>query len=114
MNLPPIFEEKLDSGKVCGLKKSLYGLKQSPGAWFEPLGKVVQGHGCCQSLSDHTKFYKHSREGKIAILIIYVDNIILIGSDEIELKNFKKNLAHDFEMRSRTWSIEVFPRNGIC
>ena len=77
MSLPPGFEEKLGKNKVCLLKKSLYGLKQSPRAWFELFGKVLRRHGYCQSQANHTMFYKHSREGKIAILIVYVDGIIL-------------------------------------
>lgn len=54
--LPLGFEGKYDSSKVCKLKKSLYGLKQSPRAWFERFGKVVKGHGCSQSQADHTLF----------------------------------------------------------
>lgn len=73
MNLNQGFKEKLGSG----LKKSLHGLKQSPRAWIECFRKVMQGHGYCQSQSDHTILYKHSRKGKFAILIIYVDGIIL-------------------------------------
>ena len=35
MDVPPGFEDSKTEGKVCRLKKSLYGLKQSPRAWFE-------------------------------------------------------------------------------
>jgi hypothetical protein len=34
MKIPPGFANNQTSGKVCKLKKSLYGLKQSPHAWF--------------------------------------------------------------------------------
>lgn len=74
MSLPSGFEKKFGEGKVCRLKKSLYGLKQWPRAWFELFGKVAKGHGYCQSQVDHTIFYKHSRKGKLAILIVYVDD----------------------------------------
>ena len=85
MNLPPGFKEKLGSNKVCKFKKSLYGLKQSTRAWFERFWKVVQNSGYCQSQADHTVFYKHSKDGKIAILIVYVDDIVLTGSDKEDL-----------------------------
>ncbi|RVX04716.1 hypothetical protein CK203_024939 [Vitis vinifera] len=39
MDLPPSFKEKLGKEKVYRLKKSLYGLKQSPRSWFEIFGK---------------------------------------------------------------------------
>ena len=41
MDGPPGFEEKFGS-KVCKLKKSLYGLKQSPRAWFEKFTQLVK------------------------------------------------------------------------
>ena len=44
-------------------------------------------------------FYKHSNEGRIAILIVYVDDIILTGDDRGELERFKKRLANDFEIK---------------
>ena len=63
MDLPPGFEEKLKKKKkVCKLKKSFYGLKQSPRAWFERFGKLIKLQGYIQSQADHTMFYKHSTE----------------------------------------------------
>jgi len=43
-------------------------------------------------------FYKHS--GKILILIIYADDVILISDDNIELERLKKKLADDFEIKN--------------
>ena len=41
MDAPPGFENTLGAGKVCKLQKSLYGLKQSPRAWFEKSTRSV-------------------------------------------------------------------------
>jgi hypothetical protein len=95
MSRPPGFEERLGVDKVC----RLYGLKQTPRAWFERFGRAVRRHGYCQSQADHTMFYKHSKEGKIAILIVYVDDIILTGDDSAELKKLKERLADEFKIK---------------
>ena len=42
MNLPPRFDDRRKDGMVCRLKKSLYGLKQSPRAWFDKFTKAIQ------------------------------------------------------------------------
>ena len=81
MNLSLRFEDRYGPNKVYRLKKSLYGLKQSPRAWFECFGKVVKGCGYCQSEANHTMFYKHSKAIKLAILNVYVDDIVLTGDD---------------------------------
>lgn len=56
-------------------------------------------NGYTQSQADHTMFYKHSKEGKVVILIIYVDDIVLIWSDHCELEALKKKLAEEFEIK---------------
>ena len=53
MDAPPGFEKDFGS-KVCKLKKSLYGLKQSPRAWFERFAQFVKKQGYTQGQSDHT------------------------------------------------------------
>ncbi|RVW85258.1 Retrovirus-related Pol polyprotein from transposon RE1 [Vitis vinifera] len=99
MSPSPGFEESFGVGKVCKLKKSLYGLKQSPRAWFERFGKVIKHYGYTQSQADHTMFYKHSNEGKVVILIVYVDDIVLTGDDCNELEKLKGKLAEEFEIK---------------
>ena len=56
MDQPPGFEEKINKRRVCKLKKSLYGLKQSPRAWFERFGKAVKSHGYTQSSRSYDVF----------------------------------------------------------
>ncbi|RVW39537.1 Retrovirus-related Pol polyprotein from transposon RE1 [Vitis vinifera] len=98
MDPPPGFDEHFGS-KVCKLKKSLYGLKQSPRAWFERFTQFVKNQGYVQAQSDHTMFIKHSNDGKIAILIVYVDDIILTGDHVTEMDRLKKSLALEFEIK---------------
>ena len=113
MSLPLGFEEKYGVGKVCKLKKSRYGLKQSPRAWFERFGKVVKRFGFLQSHANHTLFYMHSKEGKVAVLIVYIDDIILTGDDCEQLEHLKKFLAKEFEIKD-LGNLKVFFRYGVC
>lgn len=59
MDLPPgcKIPEAYDK-KVCRLKKSLYGLKQSPRAWFGRFTQSMKAFGYSQSNADHTLFLK--------------------------------------------------------
>ena len=44
-------------------------------------------------------FYKHNKDGKIVILIVYMDDIVLTGSDKEELERLKRRLATEFEIK---------------
>ena len=99
MDIPVGLETTSNFNKVCRLRKSLYGLKQSPRAWFERFTKVVKGYGFVQCQSDHTLFVKHFPEGKLAILIVYVDDIILTGNHEGKIDLLKKLLTKEFEIK---------------
>ncbi|WJZ80856.1 hypothetical protein VitviT2T_000733 [Vitis vinifera] len=84
--------------KVCKLKKSLYGLKQSPRAWFGRFTKSMRAFGYRQSNSDHTLFLK-KQHGKITALIVYVDDMIVTGNDPEEIKALQNYLSREFEMK---------------
>ena len=53
MEQPPSFVAQGESNVVCKLKKSLYGLEQSPRAWFDKFSTVVQVFGLTRSEADH-------------------------------------------------------------
>ena len=96
---PPGFEEELESQTVCKLNKSLYGLKQSPRAWFDRFSKVIKKFGYIQGQADHTLFVKDSGQEKITILIVYVDDIIVTGNDSKEVEKIKQMMAKEFEVK---------------
>ena len=98
MEVPPGFGNSQTARKVCKLKKSLYGLKQSPRAWFDRFRRVVCSMGYTQCNGDHTVFYKH-KESQITILAVYVDDIVITGDDSKEIVCLKKKLGEAFEVK---------------
>jgi Reverse transcriptase (RNA-dependent DNA polymerase) len=80
------------AGKVCKLKKLLYGLKQSPRAWFDRFRMVVCGMGYKHCSGDHTLFYKNARH-RITILVVYVDDIVITDDDKDEILQLKGKLG---------------------
>jgi hypothetical protein len=85
MQLPPGFNSSQSSGKVCRLQKALYGLKQSLRAWFGRFTEAMKRICYHQGNSDHTLFIKR-KNGKVTLLIIYVDDMIVTGDDTDEIK----------------------------
>jgi hypothetical protein len=53
----------------------------------------MKKHEYTQGQADHTLFSKSCQNGMITILIIYIDDIVLIGNDDEEMERLKKNLA---------------------
>jgi Reverse transcriptase (RNA-dependent DNA polymerase) len=98
MDIPPGFQCS-EIGKVCKLERSLYGLKQSPRAWFGRFCGAMKEYGYTQSNANHTLFYKQDG-GKIAILIIYVDDMIITGDNHKEIMMLETKLSKEFEMKN--------------
>lgn len=98
MDIPSGYETIETKGKICKLKRSIYGLKQSPRAWFSKFTAVVRSYGFKQDNSDHTLFVYLSGTSSV-ILIVYVDDIILTGNCNIEIDKAKGYLAAKFEIK---------------
>ena len=60
MEQPPRFIAQGGVSRVCRLRKSLYGLKQSPHAWFGKFSEVIWKFGMQKSKSNHSVFYRNS------------------------------------------------------
>ena len=84
MRIPHGYSQIQHANQVCKLRKALYGLKQSSRAWFRKFSLTMARFGYAQSNGDHCLFYKHTKDGKTTVLVIYVDDIIITGSDTEE------------------------------
>jgi len=87
-----------DSGYVCKLKKTLYGLKHAPRAWFEKFSVVISYLGFVSSSHDSALFIKSIDACRI-ILSLYVDDMIINGDDIDDISLLKTELARQFEMK---------------
>ena len=88
MEQPPRFVAQGEIRKVCRLRKSMYGLKQSPRAWFGKFSQVVETFDMQKSKSDHSIFYKNSSYS-IILLVVYVDDIVITVNDSKGILSLK-------------------------
>ena len=100
MQLPLGYHLTDNQNQVCRLKKALYGLKQSPRAWFGRFNKVMVELNYHQARGDHALFIKHSSTGRVTILLVYVDDILITGGDCEEIQMLTKALFAQFEMKA--------------
>ncbi|KAJ4747387.1 Retroelement pol polyprotein-like [Rhynchospora pubera] len=97
MRLPPGFASKYP-GKVCRLRKSLYGLRQAPRMWFSKLTEALQLYGFTQSYADYSLFTMKKGNVFLAILV-YVDDLVIAGNDSEAIVQFKQYLSCTFYMK---------------
>lgn len=95
---PPNGYTKAGKDQVCRLTKSLYGLKQAGRQWNKELTLKLNSIGFTKSKADHCLFTKGRAENYIAI-IVYVDDLLIIGQDEIGISKVKKVLDEAFRVR---------------
>ena len=82
---------------VCKLRRSLYSLKQSPHAQFGRFSIVIQEFGMIRCEYDHTVFYRHNSYGKCIYLVIYIDDIVIIGDDQDGINQLNQHLFYHFQ-----------------
>eukprot|EP00253_Pinus_taeda_P033858 PITA_33858 len=93
----PIGYIQIDSSLLCQLKKSLYGLKQAPRAWYDKMDSFLLESCFSRCHYGNTVYIK--KVGKsLMILVLYLDDLILTGSDPNLINHVKSSLKKKFEM----------------
>jgi hypothetical protein len=98
MQQPEGYVEPGKEELVCRLKKSLYGLKQSPRCWNNVFKEFMLSLGFVQSVADPCVFIRVLKN-KLTIVTVHVDDLILLTDTEEEMINLKTSLANHFKMK---------------
>nr|GEV50095.1 zinc finger, CCHC-type [Tanacetum cinerariifolium] len=85
--------------KVCKLVKSLYGLKQAPKQWHQKFDEVVLSSGFLLNQSDKCIYSKFDSSGEGVIICLYVDDMLIFGTDRNQVDKTKKFLSSKFSMK---------------
>lgn len=80
-------------------EKPLYGLTQSPRAWFGRFGSVLQSFGMTHGESDHIVFYRLSSTNQCIYLVVYVDDIVITRDDHRGIRDLKSHLFQHFQTK---------------
>ena len=94
MRQPEGFVAKGKEELVCKLKRSIYGLKQSPRCWNSVLDSYLKELGFSQTASDPCIYYQQKGEE-----MLYVDDIILAGKTERQIQEIKDCLSRKFDIK---------------
>nr|KYP38426.1 Retrovirus-related Pol polyprotein from transposon TNT 1-94 [Cajanus cajan] len=88
----------LSPPNVCKLKRSLYGLKHTPRVWFEKFRSTLLSFSFTQSQYDPSLFLQRTPKG-IVVLLVYVDDIVVTGSDPDAISKTQQMLHSTFHMK---------------
>ena len=101
MAQPEGFIKSGQEHKVCKLVKSIYGLKQAGRVWYETISKTLQKKlGFQQLHSDAGVHVLRQREGDYEIiLILYVDDLLIMGNSQPMIHSIKKQLVAAYQMK---------------
>ena len=76
---------------MCKLRKSLYGLKQAPRQWYKKFDSFMVSHGYSRTSSDHCVFIKKHSSDDFIILLLYVDDMLIVGHDTNKIEKPKRS-----------------------
>ena len=80
MMQPGGFVDPKGANKVCKLQRSIYGLVQASWSWNICFDSVIKAYGFIQTLGEAC-IYKKVSGSSVVFIILYVDDILLIGND---------------------------------
>src|ERR1044072_582813 len=112
MKQPEGFEET-GQGLVCKLKRSLYGLKQSPRQWYKRFDSYMLkiGFGRCEY--DCGVYVRSLDDGSNIFLLLYVDDMVIASNHWSDVNDLKAKLSREFDMKdlgaaNKILGMEIF------
>ncbi|KAL4280950.1 hypothetical protein GQ457_03G018240 [Hibiscus cannabinus] len=98
MTQPEGFVTPENAGKVCKLRRSIYGLKQASRSWNLRFNEAIQEFGFIRN-EDEPCVYNKFSGSIVSFLILYEDDILIIGNDVPTLQSIKTWLSSCFSMK---------------
>ena len=98
MEQPEGFIVPEQENKVCRLIKSLYGLKQAPKQWHAKFDKVMLSKGFKINEYDKCVYIKNTPNHEV-IVCLYVDDMLIISKNIIDINATKRMLSKSFDMK---------------
>ncbi|SJL04873.1 uncharacterized protein ARMOST_08244 [Armillaria ostoyae] len=86
------------SGRVCRLRKTLYGLKQSGCEWNWEFDRKLTSIGFSKLEADHC-VYKRIREGRMTIITVWVDDLLIFSETIEDMMETKGELHNLFDVK---------------
>ena len=98
MTQPEGFVDPKNPNKVCKLQRSIYGLKQASQSWNLQFDEAVKEFGFIKN-EDEPCVYKKASGSVMVFLVLYAEDILLIGNDIPTLQKVKQWLGKCFSMK---------------
>ena len=99
MKQPDGFHVEGKEDYVCRLRKSLYGLKQAPRQWYKKFESIMCEQGYMKTTSDHCVFVRKFSNDDFIILLLYVDDMLIVGKNVFMIDRLKEQLGKAFAMK---------------
>ncbi|KAG8493216.1 hypothetical protein CXB51_010581 [Gossypium anomalum] len=99
MQQPEGFTVSEKEDYVCLLKKSLYGLKQSPRQWYKRFDSFMTSYDFKRSSFDSCVYCKKNSDSSFVYLLLSVDDMLIVTKDKGEIRKVKAQLSEEFEMK---------------
>jgi hypothetical protein len=95
---PPGFEVKGKEHMVYKLHKALYGLKQAPRAWNKRIDQYLIQIGFKRCKVEYCMYVQNLNESDSTMICLYVDDMLVTGSNQSDIAKFKYTMQCEFEM----------------
>ena len=86
--------------QVCRLRKSLYGLKQSPRQWYKKFDSYMLRIGYSRCEFNCCVYMRLCEDGSPIYLMLYADDMLLASKNLHEIARLKALLSREFEMKN--------------